>query len=338
MDIRRATPEDREALRELWQEFMDEVNEPDYWRGTWEDAWAEMSEYIAEHVALVAEVEGQVMAYELAKLDRLRIGYVSDIFVRPAVRRRGISKALLRRAIEELRGQGTEYLTLNVNVDNDVARTVYRRLGFREEAVDLIAPLESLAARVAAGEGGATVGSAHVQTDDQGRVERAVGRFVPRVSASRETVVSPARNGWVAVYDEVAEQEPAALRQLGAELSNVTGSIVITLGVEEGQVVRYIAFDRGQIVDEYLSVPEFHGPLPPGEVVALRANPTVMARLTGVDAEALRRVARNAASPAELAPALEHEAELARVLGLDGAGLGLEEAEQLEGAVLIRHR
>ena len=42
-----------------------------------------------------------------------------------------------------------------------------------------------------------------------------------------------------------------------------------------------ILFDRGGIVDEYASVPEFHGPLPPGEVVALHANPVVVERYTG---------------------------------------------------------
>ncbi len=41
-----------------------------------------------------------------------------------------------------------------------------------------------------------------------------------------------------------------------------------------------ILFERGRIVDEYLSVPEFYGPLPPGDVVGLAANPTVVARLT----------------------------------------------------------
>ena len=30
-------------------------------------------------------------------------------------------------------------------------------------------------------------------------------------------------------------------------------------------------------------MPEYHGPLPPGDVIALGANPTVLARLTGAD-------------------------------------------------------
>ena len=84
-----------------------------------------------------------------------------------------------------------------------------------------------------------------------------------------------------------------------------------------------ILFERGRIVDEYLSVPEFYGPLPPGDVVGLAANPTVVSRLTGADPEAVRRVARTAPSPADLPPARELLAELAARHGHRGRGDGL---------------
>ena len=98
--------------------------------------------------------------------------------------------------------------------------------------------------------------------------------------------------------------------------------MVCAIGVEDGAVVRYVLFDRGSIVDEYESVPEYHGPLPPGDVVALGANPTVVARLTGAEPARVRAVARTASSPDELPPAPELLAELAEVLGLEGAGRG----------------
>ena len=59
-------------------------------------------------------------------------------------------------------------------------------------------------------------GFVHLQTDDQGDVVRLVERLVPQLT-SRETVVSPARNGWIAVYDEVAERDLDKLRALGRE-------------------------------------------------------------------------------------------------------------------------
>ena len=67
----------------------------------------------------------------------------------------------------------------------------------------------------APGARGGSFGSVHLQTDDQGDVVKLVERLVPRVLTSRETVVSPERNGWVAVYDEVAERDPDKLRALG---------------------------------------------------------------------------------------------------------------------------
>jgi hypothetical protein len=180
-------------------------------------------------------------------------------------------------------------------------------------------------------------GSAHVQTDDQNAVVQLVSRLVPRVFRSRGTVVSPPRNGWIAVYDEVADRDPRQLARLGRELSNASALVVFTIGVEEGTAVHYIAFERGRMLDEYLSVPDFRGPLPPGDAVALRANPTVVARLTGADAAGVRAVARTAASPDELPPAEELLAQLAEVLGLEGAAAGFDVARELSGAVVVEH-
>jgi hypothetical protein len=62
--------------------------------------------------------------------------------------------------------------------------------------------------------------------------------------------------------------------------------------------------------------------MPPGDVIALSANPTVVARLTGADRARVRAVARTAATPEELPPAPELLQQLAAVMGLQGAGRG----------------
>jgi hypothetical protein len=94
------------------------------------------------------------------------------------------------------------------------------------------------------------------------------------------------------------------------------GAVVLTLGVEGGAVVRYILWDRGGIADEYVSLPEYRGPLPPGDVVALAANPTVAERLTGADPARVREVARTARIPEELPGPKELVGEIAQVLGV----------------------
>jgi len=159
-------------------------------------------------------------------------------------------------------------------------------------------------------------GRVYVQTDDEAAVGRAVTRFLPRLGRSERTAVGAPRNGWIEIDDELCSREPALLRRLSRELSDRMGAVVVALGVEEGAVVRYIIFESGRVADEYASVPEFHGPLPPGDVVALGANPTVAARLTGADPARVRAVARTAGSPAELPPPNELAAQVAALLGL----------------------
>ena len=88
---------------------------------------------------------------------------------------------------------------------------------------------------------------------------------------------------------------------------------------------RSFLYEHGSVVDEYLSVQEFYGPLPPGEVIALQANPRVVSRLTGADAAAVRAAAVHATSPAQLTPPEAIVAELARVMGIEGADHGWEE-------------
>ena len=328
MEVRRAEDRDRGVLRELWREFAGTL--PPWAEGGEEDALAELDRAVAERTAVLAEEGGEPIGFAAALPRGDRVAELTELYVRPDARRSGVATELMRAALAAV---GAEYVRVAVGVDNQPAQALLRRLGFQPE--QLVLRLDAASLEHPAG---VTFGSVHVQTDDQGAIERAVRRFVPRVSPSRATVVSPPRNGWVAVYDEVASRDPAELSQLGRELSNVTGAVVVAVGVEHEQVVRYIAFDHGRIVDEYLSVPDFYGPIPPGDAVGLRANPTVMSRLTGADPNVLRRVARTAATPPELPPAREHVVEVAQVLGLRGADIGFEEARELEGAVLVEHR
>jgi ribosomal protein S18 acetylase RimI-like enzyme len=337
--IRQITEADREAVHDLWQAFLDEIDEPDIWRDTWEQAWSEIEGYIAREVALVVEEDGALLGYALAKLDRPRVGYQSDLYVVPEARRRGLAKRLLAGCSSALAERGAEFLSLNVDVRNDLARTVYRRLGFREESLDLIVELDTLEARLARADRGASFGSIHVQSDDLAAVERAVRQFVPRLpGGSKGSIVSPPRDGWIAVHDELCDREPRMLRRLARELSDRMGAVVLALGVESGEVVHYDLMERGRVVDEYLSVPEYHGPRPPGEVVSLAANPRLLARLTGADAERIRAAAPNGSSPSELPPAAELLAELSETLGLAGGAHGYAEAGHVEGAVRIEPR
>jgi len=209
------------------------------------------------------------------------------------------------------------------------------RAGFTEVARTLTASVDALGARLGPAPD-PSFGSIHVQTDDLDAVERAVRQFVPRLpGGSKGSVVLPPRDGWVGVFDELTDREPEMLRRLARELSDRMGAFVLALGAEEGRVVRYIAYERGRVVDEYLSVPEFHGPLPPGEVIALGANPRLMARMTGADAEAIRSTARTAGDPGDLPAARELIVQIAALFGIPAAQGGFEQAIGREGAIVV---
>ena len=260
------------------------------------------------------------------------LGHVSFVYLKPEARGRGGGNDLVRDLVAHFREQGLEHVSLNVELPNDEALAYWRRLGFTDYRRSLLTDLESLERRLTGGEVAST-GSIHLQTDDLGAVEKAVARWVPRVVRSESSVVGPPRNGWIGVYDDVAAGQPEQLRRLASELSYVSGGVVVALGVEQGEVVRLVAYDRGRVADEYLSVPEYYGPLPPGDAIAMRANPTLLGRLTGAKPAEIRAAARTADSAAELPPAQELLAEIAQTLGIEGVSLSAEEASALDGAV-----
>jgi hypothetical protein len=242
------------------------------------------------------------------------------------------SEEVLRRLLDDARDRGED--TVVVEAAPGVAEA-WMRAGFAERARTLEASVDALEERLGRDKA-PSFGSVHVQTDNVDAVVRAVRQFVPRMPGnSKGSVVAPPRNGWVAVYDELCDRDPEMLRRLARELSDRMGAVVLLLGVEEGQVVRFVLFERARIMDEYLSVPEFHGELPPGDVIALSANPTVVARLTGADPAEVRRVVGTASAPEELPPATELVDQVAAVLGVEGARHGYPDAENIAGAVAI---
>jgi ribosomal protein S18 acetylase RimI-like enzyme len=341
MTIRDATPADRDRLRELYEEFVREIPPPAEMPLDLEHELSELDDYLGDdNLALVAVDDGdEIVAFALGKLDHHPgVGELMDLYVAPGARRQGAARELIREVTRRLRDQGAEVLALGVQLGNADARAAYERLGFRAESLRMFARVDQLLERASREPRGESFGSVHVQTDDENAVEQAVRKYIPRFGRSGGSVVTEPRNGWVAVYDELGDREPAVLRRLGAELSNATGAVSLMIGVEEGAVVRYALFERGSVVDEYLSVPEFFKPLPPGDAIALGANPTVIARLTGADPKQFRDAARTAADPDQLPPPHDLLEQLAGLMGLSGAGHGYEHATQEPGIRTIAHR
>jgi ribosomal protein S18 acetylase RimI-like enzyme len=320
--IRPATLDDLALVRELWLEFEAEVPDEPWRDNDSDDDLAALDGRVRDGVVLLAEQDGQAVGLAVAAKTGAQLGFLDVLYVRRAARRHGVAAELLREAAVQLRAQGAEMLELEVLATNEAARAVYEGWGFAPVELTLAAPLATLEQRVVPRAAGPTFGSIHVQTDDGGAVERAVHKVLPRLGPSAGTSVTGPRNGWVAVHDDLCDREPQLLQRLARELSYSLASVVLGIGVEEGAVVRYNLWDRGASVDEYLSVPEYFGELPPGDVVALGANPTVVARLTGADPGRVREVARTAATPSGLPPAGELVEAIAAVMGVAEAWHG----------------
>jgi hypothetical protein len=245
-----------------------------------------------------------------------------------------IAQALVTALLDE--HPDAERVTVEIDNHDERAASLLARWGFVPVRRVLGVDVDVLRRDLERGPLGESFGSVHVQTDDLPAVQRAVQAFTPlRAGGSTGAVVVPPRGGWISVYDDLADRDPTTLRRLARELSDRLGAVVLSLGVEEGAVVRFLLLDRGRLLDEYLSIPEYYGPLPSGEVVALAANPTLLERMTGADRREVRAAAVHGSRPEELPPPAETAAALARATRIEGADHGYREARDLPGAIPI---
>jgi GNAT superfamily N-acetyltransferase len=297
-----STDEDLQLARELCDEFNREVPDEPWREDDAEDPGNADLVLLADDVGVAVATSGP------------RMWFLEIVYVRREARGRGVGVELIREVARRAHEAGAEMLELEVLESNEGARRLYDRLGFRTVERSLAVRAAELATVV---EAGPTFGAVYVQTDDVSAVRRNVDKVLPRLGRSHESDVTEPQNGWLRVRSDLTDGDPQKLHALAKELSYTSGGVTLALGVESGALVRYNLFDRGSSVDEYASVPEFRGALPPGDVIALGANPTVVARLTGADPQRVREVARTARSPNELPPAEDLYLAIARMMGVE---------------------
>lgn len=312
MNIRNAELADLDLLMSLVERLESELPDLPYPEDPADVERAKVERMVNDGVALLAEEDGNAVGYLLARYGDHgpTTVYVTDLWVEASARRTGLGRGLLRRASEAAAAHGSTHVLLDVDSANRDAIAFYNHLGFEEGAKIFHVAVETLLqARESRGE---SIGALHVQSDDAQAVERVVNEFLPRLMRGGSATVEASRT-WTAV--RVTPFDRDTLRQLGKELAYRFG-VTVMLALEEEMVVHFVIHDQGRMVDEYQSVPEYYGPLPPGDALALRANPTVVSRLTGADATRVRAVARTADMPGDLPPASEIYSQLAELMGL----------------------
>jgi ribosomal protein S18 acetylase RimI-like enzyme len=119
-------------------------------------------------------------------------GWLSDLYVRPAARGRGIARALLAACIAEWRLRQGDSIMLEVGTDNVAAKGLYASLGFRETGLHF--QLRPIRRRAVAAVAGVTIRAMTVADFDA--VSRLLGELglpVPaeeRVPALRRTLAA----------------------------------------------------------------------------------------------------------------------------------------------------
>lgn len=83
-----------------------------------------------EHLFFVAEEESMVLGY-VGCQTVLDEGYITNVAVSPAARRRGIARALLLQLEISARQRNLTFLTLEVRQSNCAARTLYAHAGYK---------------------------------------------------------------------------------------------------------------------------------------------------------------------------------------------------------------
>jgi ribosomal protein S18 acetylase RimI-like enzyme len=141
MHIRRATEADTDVMRRLWDEFTVEATFAPYPGNPFEPA------LITNHVALLAEEDGEPVGTVYANLASPHFGFVFGLYTRPSARRKGVARELMREIATILREEGRQHVLLSVDTPNEDARAFYERLGFADAARMLRADVDDLLRR-----------------------------------------------------------------------------------------------------------------------------------------------------------------------------------------------
>ena len=131
--IRRATTADRETLHELYRAFFAEQPPPEYYGVSIEHELTEVDEIVGDGLAFVADEDGAIAGFALARRKEGTRGVLSDIYVRPEARRKGLATALTAAVTDALAESGVTHVTLSVDPQNAAARAAYASWGFREQ-------------------------------------------------------------------------------------------------------------------------------------------------------------------------------------------------------------
>lgn len=150
MNVRRATEDDRETLYALWDEWVErESPVPSWVEGAREGTRAQIDVAISSGCAIIAEERADVLGFACGVVTGRRTGDLTELYVRPRARRRGIARALAMAVVVALRERGVVSVTGGVGPENGAARSFYENAGFQTVELRFVGDVEVLERRLA---------------------------------------------------------------------------------------------------------------------------------------------------------------------------------------------
>ena len=154
--MRPLRPNEVDKLIVLWKEFLNDQSAIDGLIPTNEENIRRMLEFVNKLVAedprqvLVAQEEENLIGYLMfqrqSKTTPLQTSrswaYISDLYVVPNQRRRGVGRSLLKACLDDLRSSGVSHVRLSVWLENHNAMRLYEQVGFKDYMHIMEAELE----------------------------------------------------------------------------------------------------------------------------------------------------------------------------------------------------
>jgi len=148
--VRPARPPDTEAVVALCREMMEShaALDPRFRpAASWIPAYREDFRrrlQDRDHQVVVCEEEGKVVGYAAVSLrmhppvlEPRLVGYVTDICVAPAARRRGVGRALVDALREWCRSRGLRVILLRAACLNQTSQAFWRRMGWQDYMTEM---------------------------------------------------------------------------------------------------------------------------------------------------------------------------------------------------------
>jgi len=155
-----------------------------------------------------------------------------------------------------------------------------------------------------------------------------VARTLKAINKSASAYISPAKDGWVTIYEKESDsQDSAVLQRLAMGLSRGLSTDVFAFLVHDSDFLVYWLYQRGQLADEYNSAPDYFSEVDDETRERYRGNPDVLLPLCrpGTTREAVAQALAESSVFAE-----ETLGQLATLLGIDPerAALGFNYFEE----------